>query len=332
MVSSAGDAQRNQRPVLGTGIEIATYDVFAKQRFGGNQAAVVRCCNDSLSNSQLVTLAAELSLAETALSVLHGDELRFRFATADRVVQRCGHASLAGVADHVFARESLRYEVGHEWSGQYRVGSAVARWKAWFGHVSGRKPNANSGIEVAISWPDRPKPVRSLSASAVYRALGLSPAECPRDLSPWIYDSGNRNALVPVRNLAALTRAKRDCVRMEALFAEHKLTDLHLYCLIGQTRLRGPVRLRCRNLFTYGVFEETATGTASVALATFLADQMLRLRADADPIDFLFDQGKGKRRGKLCVKWCPEPNGNATIWLQGQVFPVIRGHLVAIPR
>jgi PhzF family phenazine biosynthesis protein len=310
--------------------EIAIYDVFAPQPFAGNQAAVVREDQHRFSDRQLLALAGELSLAETALSSLRGRDLMLRFANADRLLSRCGHATLAGVADHIFSRMLHQHARKSEWTGQYRVGSAVAEWRAKVCH-KGPRSRVDS-FYVAVAWPDRPKRVRSLPARPIYRALGLEPTDGEPQLPLCVYDSGNFNALVPVGTVASLERAAPHWPRLKALCKKYELTDVHLYCLVGHDRSARQLRLRCRNVFPYGVFEETATGTASVALAASLVDHLPNLGGGVRPADFLFDQGAGKRRGKIRVSWCSTAGHAAKIWLEGQVFPIVRGCLIVAPK
>jgi PhzF family phenazine biosynthesis protein len=307
-------------------MQFAIYDVFADKPYGGNQAAVVRTGRVRFSDSQLIVLAEELAVAETALYSMQGNDLVFRFATADRVVNRCGHATLAGVADHVLRKALSRRSRSHPWSGLYRVGSAVAEWRVRY--RAGRGVHRAHALDVSVAWPERPEFVRSLPADPVYRALGLDPATIASDLPRCIYNSGNLNALVPVPTMAVLERAVPDWNKLRDLFARFCLTDLHLYCAQRRRTTSNQIKLRCRNLFPYGVFEETATGTASVALAAALVDHF----RDNPKDDFIFDQGSGRRRGHIRVRSCPRPDDEPLIWLQGQVFPAVNGQLVSIPQ
>ena len=109
-------------------MQVAIYDVFAERPYSGNQAAVARAGRRQLSDLQLVALAGELSLAETALLSMRKGELNLRFATAEGVVRRCGHGTLASVADHIFQITSRHFR--GEWKGRYRIGSSIAEWRA----------------------------------------------------------------------------------------------------------------------------------------------------------------------------------------------------------
>jgi len=308
-------------------VGIAIYDVFARHPFGGNQAAVVRDERCRLSDADLLALASELSFPETTLSRHEGTDLILRFATADRLVNRCGHATLAAVADHVLVQQSQDQGRCCKWHGNYRVGVARAEWRA---RIKNPHKDASPSVEVGVIWPERPTAAGSLPGLAVYRALGLSSADPPGDLPLCVYDSGNRNALVPVRSVASLERVSPNQQKLRSLFEEHRLTDAHIYCIDHVDKTGGRIRIRCRNVFPYGVFEETATGSAAVALSAFLIDHLPVLGNGNRAVDFLFQQGIGKRRGNIGVQWRLAPGQNQIIWLKGRVFPILTGNLVYI--
>lgn len=313
-------------------MQVAIYDVFAEKPYSGNQAAVVRVGRRQLSDSQLVALAGELSLAETALLSMRRGDIALRFATADGVISRCGHATLASVADHVLPR--MKSHANREWRGRYRIGASIAEWRA---RPISKKPRRGQaqGLDVAITWPDRPTFASGLPARQVYRALGLDVRDAASSLPLCAYYSGNLSALVPIRTVAMLEQIQPDWTKLKALFEEFqlshngRLTDLHLYCL--QDGQRAPWKVRCRNVFPYGVFEEPATGTASVALATALVDHLAAFKGGNRAATFTFVQGKGIRHGKISVIWQPSLDGQPVIWLEGRVFPIVQGKLVFTP-
>ena len=308
--------------------EIAVYDVFADRPFNGNPAAVVRAGRKKYSDSQLLTLAAELAFPETALYVGLGRIPSFRFSTADRLVKRCGHATLAAVADHFLNQNALLDADAIEYTGHYRVRGLQADWKIT--NVSWRPlPSRCSYLDVSVSWPDIPRFVSSLPAKKVYEALNLDREEGVRELPPIIYDSGNRNALVSVMGLSQLKRAKPYWPTLGPLFDKYKLTDMHLFCFSPNHKVSS--KLRCRNIFPYGVFEECATGTASIALSALLVDRFMDLHWEKPPTTFVFEQGIGPRRGNLRVTWDTAAEKKPKVWLSGRVFPIIRGDLFVKP-
>ncbi|MEQ8747984.1 PhzF family phenazine biosynthesis protein [Pyruvatibacter sp.] len=69
-------------------------DAFASKPFEGNPAAVVPL-EAWLSDEQMLAIAAENNLAETAFLVAEGDGFRLRWFTPTVEVDLCGHATLA---------------------------------------------------------------------------------------------------------------------------------------------------------------------------------------------------------------------------------------------
>jgi len=69
-------------------------DAFASRPFEGNPAAVVPL-DAWLTDEQMLAIAAENNLAETAFFVAEGDGYRLRWFTPTVEVQLCGHATLA---------------------------------------------------------------------------------------------------------------------------------------------------------------------------------------------------------------------------------------------
>ncbi len=69
-------------------------DAFAERPFEGNPAAVVPL-DAWLSDEQMLAIAAENNLAETAFFVAEGEGYRLRWFTPTVEVDLCGHATLA---------------------------------------------------------------------------------------------------------------------------------------------------------------------------------------------------------------------------------------------
>jgi len=145
-----------------------------------------------------------------------------------------------------------------------------------------------------------------------------------------VYDSGNRNALVPISNVKRLEAARPNWSALSSLFDALKLTDIHLYCLLRNKSSAKRLRAQCRNFFPYGVFEEPATGTASVALASMLIDSLSAAGTDV-PVKFVLEQGHGRRRGIIHVERHREADGELSLWLKGRVFAVVEGRLISTP-
>lgn len=69
-------------------------DAFTDQLFGGNPACVVPL-SDWLTDDQLLKIARENAVAETAFFIPKGDYFHLRWFTPDIEMDLCGHATLA---------------------------------------------------------------------------------------------------------------------------------------------------------------------------------------------------------------------------------------------
>lgn len=297
---------------------IGLYDVFGVRPFNGNQAAVIS--GMILDDFQLVLIAGELLLPETVAANDSGGILEFRFATADGLVRRCGHGVLAGIADHVFGSSSA---ARGEQMGDCKMDGQICAWKT--------EVISEIAATVTLAWPDKPAAQGGLPREAVLQTLGLQPGDLAEDLPLAIYDSGNLNGLVPLKDTSALQRATPDFDALRRLHDEHSLADLHLYTITDLDAGTQTCRLRCRNVFPYGVREECATGTASLSLSMALMDHQARRGTPWDGGRFIYEQGIGKRRGHIEVIVPPGNAADGQVCLRGQVFKIVTGQFLANP-
>jgi PhzF family phenazine biosynthesis protein len=124
-------------------------DAFAARRFAGNPAAVVPL-SQWLPDAQMLAIAAENNLAETAFFVPHGDDYAIRWFTPSVEVPLCGHATLAS-AWVVFNRLEPRREsvTFHSKSGPLTVARDGARLAMDFPAIA-VEPASNPALEAAL--------------------------------------------------------------------------------------------------------------------------------------------------------------------------------------
>ena len=298
-----------------TNAKFSIYDTFTSRPFGGNQACVVSGIH--LTGGQLLTLAAEFLLPETVVREGDGPVLRLRYATSHKIIHRCGHATLAAIADYCLTLlprvRALR--------GSYIVQGKEAEWEA---SIVDEKT-----VDVAIAWPEQPRFKCTLSVKLVAEAVALDSRDIVQSLPLCIYDSGNLNGLLPVKSESALFKAAAQHEKLQRLFDLHGLTDLHLYHLAKEPIPKRLLRMRCRNFFPYGVQEEAATGSASIALASALIDFW---GPKNSPSLFKFLQQAKHRRGNISVRLRRGPKGLLELWLHGRVCCIVEGQLRRVPR
>jgi PhzF family phenazine biosynthesis protein len=298
-------------------VPFGIYDVFATRPFDGNQAAVVEA--DALSTHQFVTLAGEFLLPETVHLQRRASRLILKFATAAGPIARCGHGMLAAIA-HVVLNPTADAVC---LTGEYEVDNQRSHWTA-------SETSAHS-VRVSITWPDRPRRVGEYDGHQLLPALGLDPGHLSATLPAGIYNSGNRNALVPLARSELLDALSVNWSALEDVVAKHDLTDVQVYTVqeIGPGQ---EVRLRCRNVFPYGVREEAATGSAAVSLAAAFCDSSVLAQCPADEITFFILQGVSDRRGHLTVRVNRRTGADPDFQLEGTVYRIATGRLVSIPK
>ena len=134
--------------------QIYQVDAFTQETFGGNPACVVPLTS-WLSDEQLLHIAKENAVAETAFFVPKDDHFHLRWFTQDIEIDLCGHATLA--ASHVI----------HTTLSQR--GTPIR-----FETLSGTLTVAISGGVYYLDLPARP-PVLSELPENIWEALSLKP-------------------------------------------------------------------------------------------------------------------------------------------------------------
>ena len=223
-------------------------NAFTERSFGGNPAAVM-LLEEWLSDEQLLSLAAQHNLSETAFLVkLGADRFSLRWFTPTSEVPLCGHATLA--AAHVLKRELgvtndvLQLETR-------RSGTLTAF-------------EYDHGIAIdlpAISYePHRVEP-------ALEKALGAAVIRSVRPVqAPWqvLYELESERAVRALApNISALASAVEHCVIVTARGRDSDFVS----------RMFAP---------QFGVDEDPVTGSAHCILVPFWATELRKrvLRAE----------------------------------------------------
>lgn len=212
-------------------------NAFTEQTFGGNPAAVM-VLDDWLEDDQLLALAAQHNLSETAFLVERGPGVySLRWFTPAAEVPLCGHATLA--AAHVLRRElsvdvpRLQFETLH----------------------SGRLTASAQEVGMAIDLPAMAFEPHTIEPE-VTAALGVEVLEAVRPVeTPWqvVYRLAHERdvrALTP--DIGRLARAVPHCVIVTAAGLQVDFVS----------RMFAP---------QYGVDEDPVTGSAHCLLTPFWA-------------------------------------------------------------
>lgn len=300
-------------------MDFALYDVFCNKPFTGNQAVVIRS-DGLLTPQQLLTLSNEFNLPETCVYWMFNGIPHMIFATSDNVINACGHGLLAVLADvaRVFdlaQSENLSYCIK-------TCGFGV--WK-----FRGCRQNS---VYISVKWPRLPTFDKLLPLTETAKLLGINNNCICKNLPLEAFNSGIVNGLVPLINEKKLTELQADLgsnpknlKRYKDYFAKYELDDLEIYC-IKEKRINDltQITIRSRNIFPYGVWEEAATGSASLSLATALFKHF-----GSTSLNINVTQGLS-RQGNITAKIITEAE-TSTVWLEGRVNLIASGTDLIFP-
>jgi trans-2,3-dihydro-3-hydroxyanthranilate isomerase len=279
-------------------------DVFAEEKYAGNQLAVVRG-GAGLADEALQKIALEMNYSETTFVLSEeetGGGYKVRIFTPGEEVPFAGHPTL-GTA----------YVIRHEILGG-PVASISLRLKA-------------GDIPVTfgeVLWMRQLPPTfgATLDSTLVARTLNLETADLD-DRSPVQEVSTGLPALVvPLRDLDALRRCEVDWER----YAEVAGPGKNLYVFCPEPHDGGPGDLSARMFANdLGIPEDPATGSAAGCLAAYLLEHGY---LGTDSVDVRVEQGYEIGRPSLLYLQAARDGDEIRVDVGGKVQMVARGELV----
>ncbi len=279
-------------------------DVFAEEKYAGNQLAVVRGAA-GLSDETLQKITREMNYSETTF-ILSEEErdggYDVRIFTPGGEVPFAGHPTL-GTA-HVIRKEILaspteRVVLNLE-AGKIPVTFGDVLWM--------RQLPPTFGPE---SDPDR-----------WARVLGLEEGDLDDRQPVQEVSTGLPAIIVPLRSLDALRRCR---VNWD-LYSETAAAGKNLYAFCPEPHGDGPGDISAR-MFTddLGIFEDPATGSAAGCLAGYLVEHRF---FGADAVDVRVEQGYEIQRPSLLYLRADREGDTINVSVGGKVQMVARGELV----
>ena len=249
-----------------TGFPYVVVDVFTRDRFGGNQLAVITDAR-GLSDRQMQQIAAEFNFAETSFVLppeAEGNTARVRIFTRMHEVPFAGHpnvgtAYVLGRLGGVFGRPPGRRMRFEEAAGLVEVDIL---------------DEDGAVVGATITAPRRLEVGPQIEPAVVAACVGLDRADVLVANHAPVRVSVGLPFVVAELRPEALSRARPqlDCFRDAAARPGH--TDLTgRFSVYVYSRLDvGPARLGARMFAPLsGNFEDPATGSAAAALGAFLA-------------------------------------------------------------
>lgn len=247
-------------------------NAFTANGTGGNPAGVVLCA-DKLSNEDKLKIAQVVGYSETAF-VSNDEQVDFEvsFFTVTGEVDFCGHATLAAFA--------TLFDQGLITEDQY-----VQRTKAGLLKVS-VKSNGQIVMEQKL-----PEFLGRVSNQKISELIGidakvLDSTELPSE----VISTGLPDIIVPVPQ-GYLAKIKVDEAATSAYCEAHNIVGIHAFEFNERNTEQ---TASCRNFAPlFGISEESATGSASGALACYLNKYLVKNNAGTN--NFIFEQGRDMR-------------------------------------
>lgn len=286
-------------------------DVFAEERYAGNQLAVI-CDAADIDDATMQAIARETTYSETTFIL--GDQSRdggydVRIFTPTMELPFAGHPTLgtAYVINHLL-RESPEKQI----SINLKVGPIPVTF-ADDGVLWMRQNQPTFG---AVVPPEK-------AAAAISLPVGLLDVDFPVQ----VVSTGLKTVVVPVRDLAAV---QAGTVNLDACAELERLADnaggTTLLMLVTRETVYAENDLHAR-VWAYdgGAFEDAATGSANGCLAAWLVAH--RFFGDGG-VDCRVEQGYEMARPSLLMLRASETDGVYSIEVGGRVVPTMRGELL----
>lgn len=285
-------------------------DAFTNNPLEGNPCAVVFEAG-SLSEAQMLAIAREMNLSETAF-VLPSEiaPYRARYFTPAEEIPLAGHPTIATVFALVesgrLALSGSRTRIQLE----LQVGAIAVDIEAEDGEVQ----------RIVMSQKE-PEFFATYDAAEVAAVFGLRPDDILPEVPVQTVSTGTPQLMIPLRSLDALRRARLDAGAYVALRERGDFFSPHLFVLEGFTAA-GQTAAR-----HFGVPPDTPedpfTGSATGGMAAYL----WRYGLLEEPT-FVAEQGHWQRRpGRATVTVIGPRDAIETVQVGGPAVAVARGEL-----
>lgn len=247
-------------------VKVYTLNAFGKTENGGNPAGVVLNAED-LTPTMMKEIAREVGFSETAfVSPSDIADFKLRFFTPSEEVDLCGHATIGTF----YLLNHLQIIASGNYTQETLAGVLDIEIK-------------EDGTVYMSQNP--PKFYGSLDKDEIASSLNIS-VDKISDLPIEIVSTGLKDIIVPLKTLDDLMSIKPDFKEISKISKDKDSIGYHVFTL--DTKFGGIAH--SRNFAPlYAIDEESATGTATGALASYLFKHGKLSRKDIE--DLTFEQG-----------------------------------------
>jgi len=286
-------------------------DVFAEEKYAGNQLAVVRGAK-ALSDAEMQRIAKEMNYSETTFIL--SDEKRdggydVRIFTPEKEVPFAGHPTLgtAYVIQQEIVKEPIERIVLNLEVGQIPV---TLKYK--------RK-------QVEVLWMKQMAPIfiQTFNAGRICEVLSLNRESVDDGFPVQEVSTGLPSIIVPLKTLNALKKAKIARDKYFEFVKHSQAKTILIFCPETHNQ-ENDLSVRVFADY-YGVPEDPATGSANGCLAGYLVKNRY---FGKDRINIRVEQGYKIGRPSLLLLKAESKEGKIDVFVGGKVIMVAKGELV----
>jgi trans-2,3-dihydro-3-hydroxyanthranilate isomerase len=288
-------------------LDFIIVDVFAEQKYSGNQLAVFTQAQD-LSDQQMQQIAQETHFSETTF-IRSGRQAdggyTVRIFTPGAEVPFAGHPTLgtAWVIRHILGNpdETVRLDL--------RVGQIPVDFQDQLLWMTTRPPVFGETLPTEVIAP----------------ILRLDTTDLDERFPIEVVSTGLPFIFVPLKTLDAVKRVQLDVDLLARLVAGKDITQT-IFVFCPETYAQDN-QINARFFApAYGIPEDPATGSANSCLAAYLVKHRY---FDTNTIDVKVEQGyEIGRRSRLYLKAKESPSGDILVKVGGKVQLIAKGQFV----
>lgn len=286
-------------------------DVFAEEKYAGNQLAVIRDAG-ALSDSQMQQIAKEMNYSETTF-ILSEEErdggYDVRIFTPETELPFAGHPTLgtAFVVQHEIIKKLVKV---------VNLNLKVGQIPVTFNY---------KGEQTEILWMKQIEPIfgQTIEPKPISEVLGIDESEIDEKFSIQEVSTGIFVIIVPLKSLDAVkgSRVVRD--KYFKLVENLQAKAILVFCPETYNKKNDlNARMFCDY---YGIAEDPATGSANGCLAGYLVKYR---HFGSNQIDIRVEQGYEIGRPSLLYLKAEDKGGKIDVSVGGKVVMVAKGELV----
>jgi trans-2,3-dihydro-3-hydroxyanthranilate isomerase len=286
-------------------------DVFAEERYTGNQLAVFRRAR-ALPDTEMQRIAKEMNFSETTFIL--SDEKRnggydVRIFTPKTELPFAGHPTL-GTA-YVIQREIVKEPVE-----TIILNLKVGQIPVTFSY---------SGNDADILWMKQIQPTfgQTFETESISQVLSLDAEDIDRRFPIQDVSTGVPSIIVPLKTLDAVKRARIDKDKYLKFIKDKQAKTILVFCPETYNK-ENDLNVRFFADY-YGVPEDPATGSANGCLAGYLVKHRY---FEKEQINVRVEQGYEIGRPSLLLLKAEDREGKIDVYVGGRVVMIAKGEFV----